>query len=259
LLFFRLSTFKYACFRDSSRPKKTFWPMIVDSLLSFQFPHQADAGATCLLGLLTHIGQSGDCTPAYLWAQTSEAWVFDRWQDVNQAVCCYRANQLLDRNDWKPSERLLETLSGRWFTDILQIQWRCVTIDGARYVRVVCMGDSAAVSRCKENLDGASELFHTDTQTLDLQCNATGESFLLWGQQTSNSPGEWIELSIPHRLSYPIGADGVPQYVGVRALRWVDCVGETHFLRYTGLVPLDDQAIEIDETLESTEVTNAPE
>ena len=58
---------------------------------------------------------------------------------------------------------------------------------------------------------------------------------LPWGRQTKATPGEWVELRIPHRFRYPVA--GNPGSVAAVVEQWCDDVGEPHFLRLCDLEP----------------------
>ena len=64
--------------------------------------------------------------------------------------------------------------------------------------------------------------------------------YFLWGQRTATTPGEWIELRIPHRIRYPV--EGNPLHVMAVAEQWCDGVGEPHFLRLSDLEPAPETA-----------------
>jgi len=59
-------------------------------------------------------------------------------------------------------------------------------------------------------------------------------TYPLWGQQTKNTPGEWIDLSIPHRLRYPVDAETPARgrvIAKVKVEIWKDGRGEPQFIR----------------------------
>ena len=61
------------------------------------------------------------------------------------------------------------------------------------------------------------------------------DRYFLWGRQTRTTPGEWVELRIPHRFRYPVA--GNPRSVSAVVEQWCDDVDEPHFLRLCDLEP----------------------
>jgi hypothetical protein len=63
-------------------------------------------------------------------------------------------------------------------------------------------------------------------------------TYPLWGQQTTHTPGAWIDLRIPHRLHYPVRAEAPAHgrlIAKVRVEIWKDSRGEPQFVRLCDL------------------------
>ena len=115
--------------------------------------------------------------------------------------------------------------AGRLFAPDGELRWRVIPALGEECWRTVFLGHAdwtgAALEDCTDHLHG-------------LQPGR--DRFFLWGKQSDATPGEWIELRIPHRFRYPVG--GNPVNVMALVEQWRDAAGETHFCRLCDLEPV---------------------
>jgi hypothetical protein len=98
---------------------------------------------------------------------------------------------------------------------------------GERSCRVVFLGDWA--SAALEALPLREEL---------AALSRDEATYPLWGQQTKHTPGEWIDLRIPHRLRYPVDAETPGQGRVIAKMKveiWKDRRGEPQFIRLCDL------------------------
>jgi len=176
-----------------------------------------------LMELIQHLPWDGGAAePARIWVEAADGWALDYWPAPGGTLGWCAAH--------RPPVRLpaLECLqaarSGRIFTAAGELRWRVLDALAPRDCRVRFLGDRDAVP--------GSLLDRSDA----LQgLTAAHERYFLWGQQTELTPGEWIELRIPHRFQYPVA--GRPRGVRVLVEAWRDALGETHFERWCGLEP----------------------
>ncbi len=162
-------------------------------------------------------------TPCWIWAEAADGWVLDTWSGLSGEVCWYQAGQLPAR---RPVAELLPRLqSGRIFTPEGELRWRQLPVLGERCCRVVFLGRAAMLGDDPAPLARRNELAGLSPQRGD---------YPLWGQMTSRTPDEWIDLRIPHRLRYPVPAISPhPGRVIVYATleTWQDEQGTPHFYR----------------------------
>lgn len=131
-----------------------------------------------------------------------------------------------------PSEEPLQAvvprvITGRIFSASGELKWRVLPVLGQHCCRVVFLDDWIFDSL--ETLPLRQEL-----ATL----SRVEVTYPLWGQQTKQTPGEWIDLRIPHRLRYPVNASAPTQgrvIAKVIVEVWKDSRGEPQFIRLCDL------------------------
>lgn len=186
--------------------------------------------------------RAGDLTPDYLlrlleeltppagekvrcWLDAPDGWALDYWPGANGIVRWNGAG-------WDPREEPLKEVLprltlGRIFTPSGELRWRLLPALGERCCRVVFLGDWA--SAALEALPLREEL---------AALSRDEATYPLWGQQTKHTPGEWIDLRIPHRLRYPVDAETPARgrvIAKVTVEIWKDTRGEAQFIRLCGL------------------------
>ncbi len=117
---------------------------------------------------------------------------------------------------------------GRVFAPPGELKWRRLPALGERRYRVVFLGEGWMAAA----LEAPSPRDELGVLTRD---EAT---YPLWGQQTEHTPGEWIDLRIPHRLRYPVDAETRAQgrvIAKVKVEIWKDSRGEPQFIRLCDL------------------------
>ena len=165
----------------------------------------------------------GDSRSQWIWLETADGFSLDYWPGCQGQVLWYRAERLPERVS--VAEVLTRTLSGRLFSSEGELRWRFLPMLGDRSIRAVFLG-KAELGEHWEKLKPRPELEGLSPTIMEYQ---------LWGQQTSETPGEWIELRIPHRFRYPVES-GVPRSGRILAKLevelWRDRTGRVHFVRF---------------------------
>lgn len=186
----------------------------------------ADLTQERFLNLIASLRQpdAGDF-PARVWLEAPDGWALDWWDwgagPERYLHWCGAGREPIEE---LAADCLARSTAGRLFDRSGELRWRTIPALGQSCWRTVFLGNAdwvgAALDDCSAGLDG-------------LEPHQNG--FLLWGQQTTATPGEWIELRIPHRFRYPV--TGNPRTVRVVVEEWRDEPGEPHFVRLCGLEP----------------------
>ena len=161
------------------------------------------------------------------WLESTEGWAFDEWQGPANAVRWNAAGR-------RPREAPVESqyshvFHGRLFSLSGELRWRILPALGVRCYRVVYLGDGWS-SPLLEALPARDELSGLAAEIAE---------YPLWGQQTRNSPGEWIDLRIPHRLRYPVAVEApkIGRVIArIQVQIWRDCRAEIQFIRFRDVV-----------------------
>lgn len=154
------------------------------------------------------------------WTEAPDGWAFDWWPGRNGQMRCYGAGRMAYNDN--VMSNLGRSTTGRLFSPGGELRWRQLSSTGSRNYRCVFLGQSDWVG---------SLLDDKSTELADLKSER--QQHLLWGQQSDRSPGEWIELRIPHRFRYPI--DVAAQRVVLELEYWRDTTENLHFVRYCDL------------------------
>jgi hypothetical protein len=162
---------------------------------------------------------------ARIWLEAPDGWSLDRWQRPDGRLLWYSAGQA--PKDHLADACLSRSQAGRIFSSSGELRWRRLASAGDGLYRIVFLGD------CDWLPDGWSD----HSQVLDRLIRRVERQFL-WGQQTEHSPGEWIELRIPHRFRYPISA--ACRAVQAEVEIWEDDAGQPQFVRLCALVPFQE-------------------
>ena len=217
------------------------------------FLKAADLTQKQFLELIGKLQPSNDRQPGYVWLEAPDGWTFDWWdwkadlkgpsngdrQDCDQIEADSANNDgNLNMLSWCGTGRepikeaaydcLTRSTSGRLFAPAGELRWRTIPALGEACYRVVFLGNTDWVGTALEDHSGSLKDLHPHQ-----------DSFFLWGQQTSTTPGEWIELRIPHRFRYPVS--GNPNRVKVFVEQWCDDTGLPHFLRLCDLEPYQEE------------------
>lgn len=164
--------------------------------------------------------------PGRCWLEAPDGWVLDRWPGLGGDVL-FNAATTEPCN--KPLKELLPRVtSGRVFAPNGELKWRLLPALGDRPYRTVFLGG-----------DWPSNRLRAIPLRDELQSLSRAEAiYPLWGQQTARTPGEWIDLRIPHRLRYPVDApppNGKRVIAKVRVEIWSDASGQPQFIRLCDL------------------------
>lgn len=154
------------------------------------------------------------------WIEAPDGWSFDWWPGLNGDLRWCRTGR--DPAALSTKDVASRSTTGRLFGPDGELRWRHIPTLGKFCCRCVFLGKVDWVNS-KLN-DHSSELARLAPET---------KRHLLWGQQTDVSPGEWIELRIPHRFRYPIHGD--PRSVLIETECWCDLSRQPHFFRLCDL------------------------
>ena len=178
------------------------------------------------LALIANLRQSdADNFPGYVWLEAPDGWAFDWWDwssGLEGKLCWCGAGR--EPVEELARDCLARSIAGRLFAPSGELRWRTIPALGPSGWRTVFLGTDDWVHSA---LDDHSATLH------GLQPHQ--DKFFLWGQQTTATPAEWVELRIPHRFRYPVA--GNPRSVRVVVEQWRDETGEPHFVRLCGLEP----------------------
>jgi hypothetical protein len=159
------------------------------------------------------------------WLDAPDGWALDYWRGPSKTVLWNSAGR--DPRDEPLQEMLPRVTLGRVFSPSGELKWRLLPALGERCCRVVFLG--AWASAALEALPLREELAALSREEA---------TYPLWGQQTKHTPGEWIDLRIPHRLRYPVDAETPERgrvIAKVKVEIWNDNRGEPQFIRLCDL------------------------
>lgn len=165
-----------------------------------------------------------------IWLAAPDGWAFDFWPNLAGAVAwCGAGRRPIPRT---VGEILADADEGRLFANSGELRWRRVRFPRELAWRVVFLGREDWLA---EGLQDRSGELRTQQLTPERR------RYLLWGAQSPATPGEWIELQIPHRFRWPL--DSRPHSASRVLLEvevWSDPAGEPHFQRFCDLHPSEE-------------------
>lgn len=194
------------------------------------FLKAADLTQDSFLSLIENLRPSdADKSRGHIWLEASDGWSLDWWDwqsGLNDDLrwCGAGREPVKER----AHDCLRRSTAGRLFAPAGELRWRVIPALGQSCWRTVFLGTADWIGAA---LDDHSDSLH------DLKPDR--DSFFLWGQQTAETPDEWIELRIPHRFRYPVS--GNPHRVKIVVEQWNDETGEPHFVRLCDLEPYQEQ------------------
>lgn len=165
---------------------------------------------------------SGDC---YVWLEASDGWALDRWNDGGELRWYEAGRESIEKST---QDCLIRSTAGRLFAPAGEFRWRTIRALGQSCWRTVFLGNVDWVGTALEDHSDILNGLHSHE-----------ESFLLWGQQSLETPDEWVELRTPHRFRYPV--TGNPERVKVVVEQWADDTGAPHFVRLCDLKPYEEE------------------
>ncbi len=194
------------------------------------FLKAADLTQNSFLSLLENLRPpDADKSRGHIWLEAPDGWALDWWDwqsGLNGDLRWCGAGREPVHECAK--DCLRRSTAGRLFAPDGELRWRVIPSLGQSCWRAVFLGTTDWVNAVLED--------HSDSLH-DLKPHR--DRFFLWGQQTAETPDEWIELRIPHRFRYPVS--GNPRSVKVVVEQWNDEIGEPHFVRLCALEPYQEQ------------------
>ncbi len=192
------------------------------------FLKTADLTQNVFLKLIENLPLDAQVSTGYIWLEAADGWTLDRWNweiGIETEIRWYRARH--EPVEKSAKDCLAKSTAGRLFAMEGELRWRTIPALGEACWRTVFLG----------NVDWAGPTLENHSQALN-NLRSHQKSFYLWGQQTQETPDEWIELRIPHRFQYPIA--GNPHRVKILTEQWDDATGEPHFVRLCTLKPAEE-------------------
>ncbi len=178
-----------------------------------------------LLPLIGQLKRPSDAPPLRCWIEAPDGWAFSWWPGLEGQLLWCQAGQ--EPKQCTAAEAVQRSMAGRLFAKDGELRWRVLPALEETPCRCVFLGhrewEAALLS------DQSQELSALTVET---------RRYLLWGQQTEASPGEWIELRIPHRFRYPL--QDSPRGVVVETERWLDATYQPQFVRLCDLQPYSE-------------------
>ena len=166
-----------------------------------------------------------------IWLEAADGWALDWWLGPEHELnWCGAGHEPVKE---RTRACLGRSMAGRLFAPDGELRWRVIPALGESCWRVVFLGNAdwvdAALKDHSHDLSGLSP---------------AREHFFLWGRQTERTPGEWLELRIPHRFRYPVADDRriIHGNVQVEVEQWRDKVGEPHFCRLCDIVLTEERS-----------------
>ena len=177
------------------------------------------------LELIGKLQPDNDKQLGYVWLEAPDGWAFDCWgwhpSFEGELSWCGAGREPIKESS---QNCLTKSITGRLFAAEGELRWRTIPVLGEECWRTVFLGNDDWVGTALD--DHSSSLSNLQPHQ---------DSFFLWGQQTPSTPGEWVELRIPHRFRYPV--PGKPNRVKVLVEQWCDDTGAPHFFRLCDLKP----------------------
>lgn len=182
----------------------------------------ADLTPSGLLDLIEKLGPQPVACSRRVWLEAPDGWTFDWWPGLTHDLTWCGAG----REPVRESARdcVSRSAAGRLFAADGELHWRVIPALGETCWRAVFIGTGDWVGDALQ-----------DNSRILADLRPRRDRHFLWGQQTRETPGEWIELRIPHRFRYPVA--GNPRMVAAVVEQWCDDVGEPHFVRLCDLEP----------------------
>ncbi len=176
-----------------------------------------------LAGLETPAGETARC-----WLDAPDGWALDYWQGWTASVQWNHASQAPSK---RPVPDLFPRLAcGRIFAPSGELKWRVLPVLGQSCCRTVFLGNAPWNHGLLERLAQRPEIAALVRHEV---------IYPLWGQQTAETPDEWVDLRIPLRLRYPVEVPQTAQgriIAKIRAEIWSDASGQPQFLRLCDLM-----------------------
>lgn len=189
----------------------------------------ADLTQEKFLALVKNLRPDKPQVPGRIWLEAPDGWAFDWWEWqaglAGKLRWCGAGRELVEE---RVDACLSRSTAGRLFAPEGELRWRTIPALGESCWRTVFLGTTdwvaAALEDCSEGLQPLSP---------------SHDSFFLWGEQTEETPDEWIELRIPHRFHYPVTDNS--KRVKVVVEKWTDATGEPHFVRLCELLSYSEE------------------
>ncbi len=180
--------------------------------------------------LLRDLNRGPDAPKLRGWLEWPDGCSFDWWTSWNSEIACYCAWQRPRRKNF--STVVPEATAGRIFAPDGQLQWRVLPGErDTRIWRVVFIGSN-------QWWQDAQLAGFRDFSDQFSACSIRRCQYYLWGLHSPISPGEWVELRIPQRFSYPV--EKPCRGVRIEVEDFLNSVGEVVLSRWCDLIPVDE-------------------
>lgn len=167
-----------------------------------------------------------------IWLEAADGWALTYWPGLAGSLPWCGAGR--SPHDLPAVEAVSRSYAGRLFTRSGELRWRVLPMLGERQCRTVFLGTA----------EWAPDRLSERTELQGLHKQDQPQHVMLWGQQTGRTPGEWVELRIPHRFRYPVPApESLRGRLSVKAdvEVWFDDGGEMHFMRLCDLQASEEE------------------
>ena len=189
------------------------------------FLKAADLTQEQFLDLVKNLQLDTEADDCYVWLEASDGWALDQWNSEDELRWYEAGHESIEKST---QDCLIRSIAGRLFAPVGEFRWRTIPALGQSCWRTVFLG----------NVDWVGTALEDHSDILD-GLHSHEESFLLWGQQSLETPDEWVELQVPHRFRYPV--TGNPERVKVVVEQWDDDTGAPHFVRLCDLKPYEEE------------------
>ncbi len=180
---------------------------------------------------------SSDNPRRWLWLAADDGWSLDAWRGLSESVNWYQAGRLRDDTSMETRQKIINSSEGRLFDANGEVRWQNIASSSEPLFRVVAIGSGELWRQESKPIQNVPGVELCNAGTLGVKMRPESTPLLLWGHQSSRTPGEWIELKIPHRFKYPVSQETCDaKSIAIECEIWEDDMGQVHFIRFRGLV-----------------------
>jgi len=193
--------------------------------------------ATFVESLDSFAATTADDPQRWLWLTADAGWSLDAWRGLSESVNWYQAGCLRNDASDVARQRILESSEGRLFDAKGEVRWQNIGSSSEPLFRVVAISSGEIWEQERRLLRSAPGVEVCNARALGVRRRSESTQLALWGRQSPRTPGEWIELKIPHRFKYPVSQDNCnAESIAIDCETWEDDLGQVHFVCFRGLV-----------------------